>query len=206
MTKIVIVLIIILIVVASIWFLFFRGNSAKRVSKEGSIIFFGDSLTVGVGAGKGEDFPSLITKELNLDNVINAGVSGDTTSTALVRLQKDVLDKNPSLVVVLLGGNDFLQRVPAEKTISNLDEIIREISKADSAVVLVHLKANPLKEQYKVPAIETAKKYETELVLNILDGIFGNSKLMADQIHPNADGYKLMAERISPPVKKLLNK
>jgi lysophospholipase L1-like esterase len=206
MLKIILILIVVLLLAVAVWFFFFQGTPAKKVSKEGPIIFFGDSLTVGVGANKGEDFPSLITKELNLTNVINAGVSGDTTSTALIRLQQDVIDKNPSLVVVLLGGNDFLQRVPAEETIKNLDEIVKKISETGSAVVLVHLKANPLKEPYKVPTIEIAEKYEAELVLNILDGIFGNSKLMADQIHPNAEGYKIMAERISPHVKKLLDK
>lgn len=206
MIKLLILTILILVLAFGIWFLFFRQDTVKKSSKEGPVIFLGNSLTVGLGANDGEDFPSLVSMELNLSNYINAGVSGDTSEDALNRLQTDVLSKNPSVVVVLLGGNDFLQKIPEEKTIKNLDEIVRRISESGSAVVLVHLKANPLKEQYKEPVKEIAKKYEAALVLNILNGIFGNADLMSDQIHPNAKGYELMADRISPALKKVLDK
>ena len=202
--KLVLIIIVIILLAATVWFFFFRDNNVKKASKEGPVIFFGDSLTVGLGANKGEDFPSLVAKELNLTNYINTGVSGDTTQSALNRIEADVLSKNPSIVVVLLGGNDFLSKVPVETTVKNLDEIAKRIAETNSAVVLVHLKANPLKEEYKRPVEEIAKKYEASLVLNVLDGIFGHADLMADQIHPNAKGYKIMAERIFPAVKKIL--
>lgn len=202
--KLVFIILVVILLATTIWFFLFRENNVKKAGKEGPVIFFGDSLTVGLGANEGEDFPSLVALELNLSNYINAGISGDTTQDALNRLQTDVLNKNPSVVVVLLSGNDFLQRIPAETTIKNLEIIVRRISENNSAIVLVHLKANPLKEQYKESMKEVSKKYETVLVLDILGGIFGHAELMSDQIHPNAKGYKIMAERIAPAVKKVL--
>ena len=128
MLKIAIFIFVLLVLFFSTWFLFLNKENVKKVSKEGPVVFFGDSLTAGVGAGPEEDFPSQVAKQLNLTNIVNAGVSGDTTDRALTRLQTDVLDKNPSLVVVLLGGNDFLLKISPNTTIDNLDQIVREIS------------------------------------------------------------------------------
>ena len=205
MIKITIILLILTFVIIGGWFFFLSGETFKKVSKEGPIIFLGDSLTEGIGSLEGNDYPSLVSKELNLEDVINAGVSGDTTEDALKRLQADVLDKNPSLVIVLLGGNDFLTRVSVEETIINLDKIVKRISNTNSAVVLVHIKTNPLNDKYRGEAKKIAKKYQASFVTDVMDEILGNPKLMSDQIHPNAEGYKIMAERISPAVKKLLD-
>lgn len=205
MIKIIILLLILTFVIIGGWFFLIRGETFKKVSKEGPIIFFGDSLTEGIGASEVDDYPSLVSEELNLVDVINAGVSGDTTEDALKRLQADVLDKNPSLVIVLLGGNDFLTRVSVEETIINLDKIVKRISNTNSAVVLVHIKTNPLNDKYRGEAKKIAEKYQASFVTDVMDGILGNPKLMSDQIHPNAKGYKIMAERISPAVKKLLD-
>jgi len=136
--------------------------------------------------------------------VINAGVPGDTTASALARLQTDVLDKNPSLVMVLLGGNDFLQGVPIDTTVKNVDEIVRRISESEAAVVLVHLRSNILNDKYKAPAAQIAKKYHAAFVPEVLDGILGHQDLMADQVHPNAKGYEIVANRTAPSVKSLL--
>ena len=164
MLKIVLLVLILLVLVSVSWFFFFQDDFSNKVAKEGPVIFFGDSLTAGVGADPGEDFPTLVARNLNLTNVVNAGVSGDTTEVALTRLQKDVLDKNPALVVILLGGNDFLKGVPIEKTVSNVDEIVRRIIETNSAVILIHLRSNPLKDKYKEPAKEIATKYQAALV------------------------------------------
>ena len=204
MLKYILVFILVLVISFGLWFFVFRDADEKKGSKEGPVIFLGDSLTTGVGAREGEDFPSLIAKELNLENVINAGVSGDTTEKTLARLQKDVLDLKPSLVVVLLGGNDFLKNVPIEETITNVDEIVKQISGTNSSVILVHLRNKPLNDKYKGPAKKIATKYQVDFVPDILKGILGNSNLLSDTIHPNAAGYQVMANRITPSVKKVL--
>ena len=80
-----------------------------------SISCFGDTLTEGVGASAGEDYPSVLSRQLG-SPVINAGVRGDTTAPALERLADEVLNKNPRLVILLLGGNDFLRQRPRRET------------------------------------------------------------------------------------------
>ena len=84
-----------------------------------TIICFGDSLTEGVGASAGDDYPSVLSRQLG-SPVINAGVRGDTTAAALERLADQVLNKNPRLVILLLGGNDFLRQRPRRETRQNL--------------------------------------------------------------------------------------
>jgi acyl-CoA thioesterase-1 len=204
MVKPVFVLLLILLLGVGVWFFFFKGSSVEKVTKEGPIIFFGNSLTAGVGAGEGEDFPSLVAAQLNLKNTINAGVSGNTTADGLARLKADVLDKNPSLVVVELSGNDFLQQIPVEQTISNLDSIVHQIHASGAAVLLIHIKF-PLKEtEYENGFREIAKKYHAAVLWNAEEGIAGNSSLMADEVHPNAAGYKILANRIAETLKEML--
>ena len=193
-----------LIFFLSIWFFFLKGEPTEKVIKSGPIIFFGNSLTTGVGAGEGEDFPSLVTKQLNLKNVINAGVSGDTTATALSRLKPDVLDKEPSLVIVELSGNDFLGGVAVEETINNLDSITSQIRTTGAQVVLVHIRFPRKVSEYEDGFKNTAKKHNAEVVWDALEGVMGNQSLMADTIHPNAAGYKVMAERIAKALKEVL--
>jgi acyl-CoA thioesterase I len=93
-----------------------RFDDLRNIRSPGeAIICFGDSLTEGVGAGSGEDYPAVLSRELGRP-VINAGRRGDTTAGALERVSDAVLSKNPRLVVVLLGGNDFLRRLPRQDT------------------------------------------------------------------------------------------
>jgi len=193
-----------LIFFLSIWFFFLKGEPTEKVIKEGPIIFFGNSITTGVGAGEGEDFPSLVTKQLNLKNVINAGVSGDTTETALSRLKTDVLDKEPSLVIVELSGNDFLGGIAAEETINNLDSITNQIRTTGTQVVLVHIRFPRKASEYEDGFKKIAEKYNVEVVWDALEGVVGNQSLMSDTIHPNTAGYKIMAERIAKALKEVL--
>ena len=204
MNRVLIGIFLVLLIGFTGWFFFFRGEPIEKVTKEGPIIFFGDSLTAGSGAGEREDFPSLVTKELNLTNVINAGVPGDTTETALNRLQTDVLSHDPSIVVVELSGNDFLHGVVVEKTIKNLDLITKQISQTGSQVILVHIHFLRNADEYKAGFKKISEKYNSPVVWDVLDGIIGRPHLMADNIHPNAAGYKIMAERISRVLEELI--
>src|SRR5215467_434310 len=84
-----------------------------------NLIAFGDSLTAGYGAGAGEDWPSRVSALIG-QPVINAGASGDTTESALARIDADVLSRSPRIVIVGLGGNDFLRQIPITTTEANL--------------------------------------------------------------------------------------
>src|SRR5262245_8391069 len=87
------------------------------------IIAFGDSLVSGRGASPGRDLGSQLTDRIGA-TIINAGRSGDTTESALARLDRDVLARDPRVVIVLLGGNDFLRKVPRNRTFANLGQIV----------------------------------------------------------------------------------
>lgn len=160
-----------------------------------AIVALGDSLTYGTGAGKGEDWPSLVRKKCRCE-IYNAGIPGDTTQDALSRMDKDVVSRNPRIVIVGLGGNDVLQRQPEEQMFRNLREVITRAQRNGAMVVLLGLNGFPLggslASGYKALAKETGSVY----VPDIMGGILSNPKLKSDQIHPNAAGYQVMAEKI----------
>ena len=195
---------VVLLAVAA-WF--FWPSAASRVrnldSRGQSIIAFGDSLTAGVGASPGEDYPSNLAQRIGRP-VINAGVSGDTTDSALARLQSDVLALNPWIVIVGLGGNDYLRRADIATTEGNLRTIIREIHGAGAMVVLLGFRFPSLGASYESMYERIAEEERCLLIPDLLDGILRDSKLKSDEIHPNARGYDLMAERVESPLQKLI--
>ena len=110
----------------------------KNSRPEGTnIICFGNSITEGLGASEGCDYPTLLSRRLHLP-VINAGVGGDTTEDAIRRLQRDVLERDPKIVILEFGGNDALKRtVSMEKTFENLELIITRIQKRGALVLVL---------------------------------------------------------------------
>ncbi len=184
---------------AVIVFLGYRIFIAPPQVKEGSIpyntvICFGDSLTYGTGADQGKDYPSQLS-EMIAKPVINAGVPGDTTARALKRLQRDVLARSPDVVLITLGGNDLKNGVPKDIAFENLKHIVESIQEQGARVIIGGLKF-PLRDrgfawEYK----ELADQTGAVLIPNIFKDLMGNRKLMSDPIHPNGDGYKMIAER-----------
>lgn len=170
----------------------------KRYPTSGStIVAFGDSLVEGVGASAGNDLVSILSRDIG-EEIINAGRSGDTTAAALERLERDALDRDPRVVIVLLGGNDALRRIPRDETERNLATIIDSIQDRGAAVILVGVRAGLFTDEYKKMYRNLASKKGTHYIPNILDGVFGDPRLMSDTIHPNDVGYAIMAERIEP--------
>jgi acyl-CoA thioesterase I len=178
---------------------------ANLDSRGANIIAFGDSLTAGYGAQPGEDYPSKLSGMIGM-SVINAGVSGDTTESALARIEGDVLSRDPRVVIVGLGGNDFLQGVPLATTERNLRSAIRAIHGAGAMVVLLGFRFPSLSANYGTMYAKVARDERCLLVPDLLDGILANPSLKSDEIHPNARGYELMAERVAGPCRKLLRK
>ncbi|HET7436690.1 MAG TPA: arylesterase [Thermoanaerobaculia bacterium] len=174
-------------------------------STGGNVIAFGDSLTAGYGANAGEDYPSRLAA-LASTPILNAGVSGDTTESALARLDPDVLQRDPRIVIVGLGGNDFLQNIPIATTEANLREIARQIQKAGAMVVLLGYRFPSVTANYEGMYARVAKEERCLLIPDLLNGIISNPSLKSDEIHPNAAGYQLMAERVAGPFGKLLKK
>jgi lysophospholipase L1-like esterase len=135
--------------------------------------------------------------------IVNAGHPGNTTADALMRLQ-DVLNENPRLVIVLLGGNDFLRQVPLSETKKNLEEIVRRIQDHGAMVVIVGMKLGLFTDEYGPLFRDIAERLGALYVPQLLTGILTDSKLKSDGIHPNAAGYQLMAERMVKQIKPLL--
>ena len=163
-----------------------------------SVIAFGDSLTAGYRVAEGEGWPERLSVLLGRP-ILNRGVSGDTTGDALARLERDVLADDPRVVLVCLGGNDMLRRLPADQQFDNLRTIIRRIQEKGALVVLIGTEGFKILSpvdygaRYEALARETGAVY----VPDLMKGVLTDPALMADQIHPNARGYEKIARRIA---------
>jgi len=180
-----------------------RPEVANVESRGSAIICFGDSLTKGEGASQGHDYPSLLAQTLR-QPVINAGVGGNTTRDALQRLDRDVLARNPRLVIVEFGGNDFLQRLPWAEIFANLDTIVRRIQGAGAMVVLVGVQPGLLGDAARQEYRKIARARRARFVPNILEGILTDPALKRDEIHPNDRGYEKITQRIARAVGPLV--
>ena len=176
---------------------------ANRDSQGDAIICFGDSLTAGSGASSGHDYPALLAKALGRP-VINAGVPGNTTRDALQRLDADVLSRQPRLVIVEFGGNDFLQQFPATETFANLDQIVQAIQARGAMVVLVGVQAGLWGDALRGEFHKIARARRAAFVPNILDGILTSPTLRSDYLHPNDAGYERIAARLLNVVEPLV--
>jgi lysophospholipase L1-like esterase len=160
-----------------------------------NIICFGDSLTYGTGTTKkGMDYPSQLSRMINMP-VINAGVPGDTTASALERLEKDVLSRSPRIVLITLGGNDLKNRVPRETTFKNLRTIVESIQDTGALVIVAGIDIPIWGRGFGNSYEELCDELGAVLIPNIFKGIMGKRRLMSDPIHPNDDGYALFAEK-----------
>lgn len=177
-------------------------DPAGPTTTDADVIAFGDSITFGTGTTGDNHYSAVLSRRVGED-IVKSGIPGDTTGSALSRLDGTVLARNPKLVIVLLGGNDLLQNVPVQTRISNITAIVQRIRGAGAAVILVGLGSPPLDPfDGTLPAL--ASSTGSTYVANILDGIFGVPSLMADSIHPNNAGHAIIADRLEPPLRAML--
>ncbi len=155
---------------------------------------FGDSLIEGVGATPGNELPGALARLIG-QPIVNAGVAGDTTADGVARLQ-EVLELDPGIVILLLGGNDTLRRIPESTTEANLRILIEAFQKQGAVVVLLGVRGGLLSDSKAALYESLAEEYGAALVPDILEGILLRPELMHDGIHPNDKGYALIAERI----------
>jgi len=178
------------------------GPKAPNLDSPGrTIVCLGDSITAGVGAAPGSPYPDLLAARLGKD-VINAGVSGDTAEQGLARID-DVLADDPWLVIVELGGNDFLQQVPPERTEAALRSILRRLIKARVVPVLVEFRV-PFGSKYGEIYGRLAKDMKIPIVEDTLHDILLDPALKSDEIHPNAQGYERLAAAVAHEVEPLI--
>lgn len=166
-----------------------------------TVLAFGDSITFGTGAGVDEDFPSLMAKNTGW-NVINAGIPGDTAIDAQHRVEALLAEHQPRLVIVELGGNDFLRKKRTDRVQEALRSIIQQAQAADAVVVIVAVPELSLLRA-SIGALQDSSIYEVlaqeERVLlaaDILAEVLSDESLTADPIHPNAAGYRHFSEAL----------
>ena len=168
----------------------------------GSVVLaFGDSLTYGTGANEEESYPAQLEK-LTGWRVVREGVPGEVSESGLARLPAALEEHRPRLLLLCHGGNDFLRRLPKDKAAQNLRAMIR-LAKARGVEVL--LIGTPELGFTVTPAAfyaEAAKEFHIPYEGEVLGRIFRDGSLKSDQIHPNAQGYRLMAERVRDLLRK----
>lgn len=200
MKKIIIILAVI-VVINILFFIFRKSPTITNYPPEGkTIIAFGDSLVEGLGASAGNDFPSFLSKKIG-EPIINMGISGNTSAHGLSRVET-VNKEDPKVVLVLFGGNDFLQKITIEETFKNVDEIVVKLQSEGAVVILLGVKGGLLSDQYDQHFEDIAKNRGALYVPNVLSGLIGHSEYMSDAIHPNGRGYKKIAEKIYPVLKE----
>lgn len=174
-----------------------RRNRAQALPKGSTVLALGDSLTYGYGAAPAAAYPVQLAM-LTGWKVINGGVSGDTTADALARLP-ELMRQHPKLVIISIGGNDFLRKLPESTTCANIGKIIQTVQTASIPAVLVaipHFTVGALFGKLSDHPFyqEIAEQYRIPLLSGAWSEILGDKDLKSDQIHANAEGYRKFAE------------
>jgi acyl-CoA thioesterase I len=165
------------------------------------IVAFGDSLTYGTGAAEPESYPVVLAQLIGR-KVVRSGVPGEVTAQGLARLPRVIEEHRPALIIVCLGGNDMLRRVDEQQIRSNLRQIITTIRGRGISVVLVGVPRPALLTSAASFYGELAKEYGIPYEGKVLNDIMHQLDLKADTIHPNARGYRRMAEAIAALLKQ----
>ena len=165
------------------------------------IIAFGDSLTYGYGAELNESYPAVLAGLTGRD-IINLGVSGNTALDGLNRISE--LDEyRPYMVLIEFGANDYMRKRPFEQTKKSLESITDYVQQKGAVAVIVDT-GGPGMGKYSDYMKELAKQKQAVFVPAILKGIFTKRELKSDMIHPNAQGYKIIAEKVHKHIKDYL--
>jgi lysophospholipase L1-like esterase len=180
------------------------GEGVPRVPAVGPnevIVAFGDSLTYGTGAAESESYPAVLAQLIGR-RVVRAGEPGEVTAQGLARIEQVIEAHRPALVIVCLGGNDMLRKVDDTQIRNNLRQIIKTITGRGISVVLVGVPRPALLTSVAVFYGELAKEFRIPYEGKVLNDIMHQLDLKADFIHPNAKGYRRMAEAIAELLKK----
>jgi acyl-CoA thioesterase-1 len=180
-----------------------------------TVIFFGDSLTAGYGVDPDEAYPALIQKKVDADRlpwrVVNAGLSGETSSGGLRRLDW-ILKQRVDIFVIELGGNDGLRGIPPATTRANLEAMVKRIRERQPDVKVIiagmQMPTNMGPEHTREFAAifpELARKTETVLIPFLLEGVGGVPSLnLPDGIHPTPQGHAIVADTVWTVLRPLL--
>jgi acyl-CoA thioesterase-1 len=177
------------------------------------IVAYGNSLTAGQGVHPDMNYPAKLQAKLDAAGyryrVVNAGVSGDTSSQGLNRVQS-VVALQPAIVIVEFGANDGLRGMPADTTSQNLAAIVSRLQSSGATVILAGMQIPPNYGPQYTSAFrrvypDIAKRYKVALIPFFLEGVGGRQELNQDDgIHPTAEGYDIVVENVWKALKPLL--
>lgn len=186
----------ILVLTGGLLFLWSREVPIVNLDSRGTdVIAFGDSLIAGVGAEAGRTLPDQLGRKLGVP-IVNAGIAGETTRGGLARIGTTLDALHPRIVILSLGGNDFLKKIPRQETRQNLGHIIETIQSRGAMVVLLGVRSGIIGGGFDDEFEALSEQYGTIYVADVLSGIFGDTRYMSDLIHPNSSGYGVIAGRI----------
>lgn len=179
------------------------------------IVAFGDSLTAGFGADPGKSYPDFLQQELDRRGyryrVVNAGISGETTTDALARLGT-VTALKPAVVIVEFGGNDGLRGLPVSTTTANLDQIVLGLQQSGVRILLAGMTLPPnygpdyIRDFQRIYS-SLAAKHKVALIPFLLAGVAGTTRYMQqDGLHPTAEGNRLVAATVIQYLEPLLHR
>ncbi len=161
-----------------------------------TILAAGDSLTYGFGAAPEQSYPALLSKMTGI-RVVNAGINGETSAEGLRRLPGLLQKHRPKLTILCYGGNDILQKLPMAQLKANLVKMVSLCKTHGSEVLLISVPNLTLFGLEPLSLYEeVAEETGAPLLEGVLADILDKPALKSDQIHPNAKGYKAMAEAI----------
>jgi acyl-CoA thioesterase-1 len=188
--------------------------SAANLAKPQTIVIFGDSLSSAYGITLDEGWVSLLQQRLIKQKsnyqVVNASISGETTSGGLSRFSDMLKTHKPNIVIIELGGNDGLRGLSADETFKNLNAMIQQAKKNKVKVLLLGMKIPPnygfkYSQQFSENYQTLAKKHEVPRVPFFLEGVAGNPNLIqADGIHPTAKAQPQLLENVWPTMIQML--
>jgi acyl-CoA thioesterase-1 len=179
-----------------------------------NILVFGDSLSAGYGIARDDSWVNLLQQELGKNHpqyeVVNASISGETTSGGLRRIGKALQQHTPAVVIIELGANDGLRGAAIAETEKNLHQIIKQVQQTNAKVLLLGIQLPPnygldYARQFRSLYPRLAKRHGIALVPFILDGI-GPDQFQADNLHPNAAGQPAILRNILPSLLPLLRR
>jgi lysophospholipase L1-like esterase len=179
------------------------GDAPKlaRLAPDAVVLAFGDSLTYGTGAPEADSYPAQLERLIQR-KVVRAGVPGEVSAQALARLPSVLEEHQPKLLVLCIGGNDLLRNLGQAEVAANVRRMIAMAKQKGSDVLLL---GTPEKGLFVSPPkfyAQIAKELGIPYEGKVIGEILRNSDLKSDPIHPNARGYRLMAERVAELLKQ----
>ena len=173
----------------------------ERLPSDAIVLAFGDSLTFGTGASEGESYPAQLERLIGR-RVVRAGVPGEITAQALARLPGALDEHAPHLLLLCIGGNDFLRRLGNQQAERNVREMVKLARSRGVAVILIGTPEPGFTVTPPAFYSSIAREFRLPYEEGIIGQVLKDANLKADPIHPNARGYRLIAERVADQLKQ----